>query len=522
MRKDGDFSALCGSWHRGSLPAAPGTGVPALLSGLHSRSQDVKERPPLRPARCRSAPFTPSRRCPPRGCPSVAVTPAEAPPPEPEERPGPSRLGEDGGCACGERPGAPTEPPPPTRARGAPAPSARRHPAQPRALTRPRSRPRAHPLGAARAAALGSSSASPPSWRAPAPASGPSGPRRAPRPPRAPAQVGRRRTAGTDPSPPDGTAASDGGPGAARCGGTGATRGVSGKGETPARPTDPTLFCLAARAWCQVAQKFTGGIGNKLCGKGRAAGPRGSVGCASGRGGGPGAAALSARPRVVVKRCCTETPRSPRIPAPGQPLGQRSRGRPALPAPATRSPAAAGEPTSTTRSCTQQVTALRGGPGAAAAPDTAVPRGTEPRTAARPLGVQNKRAPKPNKNENPELWSPRVARCEEERPSLCGPCGGDGGLRGGGTLLKLAVTSPFSRAPRPALLRDSAAAALPGARHRAASELGTAGTGLHRTRMAGQGLRAAAIFLFTSFPFLPEIRFPFFPRSPAVSRCLRN
>lgn len=48
-----------------------------------------------------------------------------------------------------------------------------------------------------------------------------------------------------------------------------------GSGETPpahARPHGPSArFSLTARAWCQVAQKFTGGIGNKLCGKDREA-----------------------------------------------------------------------------------------------------------------------------------------------------------------------------------------------------------------------------------------------------------
>lgn len=39
-------------------------------------------------------------------------------------------------------------------------------------------------------------------------------------------------------------------------------------------------LCLAsaARAWCQVAQKFTGGIGNKLCGEWWRAGEKGGQG----------------------------------------------------------------------------------------------------------------------------------------------------------------------------------------------------------------------------------------------------
>lgn len=49
-----------------------------------------------------------------------------------------------------------------------------------------------------------------------------------------------------------------------------------------ARPHGPfASFCLAARAWCQVAQKFTGGIGNKLCGKGREAPAAGGGGRAA-------------------------------------------------------------------------------------------------------------------------------------------------------------------------------------------------------------------------------------------------
>lgn len=41
---------------------------------------------------------------------------------------------------------------------------------------------------------------------------------------------------------------------------------VRPSGSPPVPPCSRLSF-LAARAWCQVAQKFTGGIGNKLCGE---------------------------------------------------------------------------------------------------------------------------------------------------------------------------------------------------------------------------------------------------------------
>ena len=186
----------------------------------------ARERPPLHPAR--SSPFIPSRRCPPGGIPPQPPPPKRLPP---SRRNGPSRPvpARTAAAPAGSVLGRPRSRPHP-RVPGAPPPP-------PFAATR-RSRALSHgrALGAARAAALSSSSASAPSWRAPAPVSGPSGPRRAPRPPRAPAQVGRRRAAGTGPSRPDGTAAFDGGPGAAGPGLSGWSRGRARPRPVPRTP----------------------------------------------------------------------------------------------------------------------------------------------------------------------------------------------------------------------------------------------------------------------------------------------
>lgn len=102
----------------------------------------------------------------------------------------------------------------------------------------------------------------------------------------------------------DGAAGTDGGSSPARLGWARLGGGVLGSGAgcrtrrprpAPVPADPPAPFSLAARAWCQVAQKFTGGIGNKLCGKGR--------GAPAARGGGEAARPRSAggRPRALPR-----------------------------------------------------------------------------------------------------------------------------------------------------------------------------------------------------------------------------
>lgn len=134
-----------------------------------------------------------------------------------------------------------------------------------------------------------------------------------------------------------------------------------------------------------MAQKFTGGIGNKLCGEcpGTGAGkvarsrPAGSkpsshlcirvsgVGVSwlrvgGSEGAGPGGGLTRPVLGVLTQPCSTETPRSRRRAAGANPRGSPP-GRP--PAPATRSPAAAPKRMSTTGFSTQQVNAPRGARG---------------------------------------------------------------------------------------------------------------------------------------------------------------
>lgn len=135
-----------------------------------------------------------------------------------------------------------------------------------------------------------------------------------------------------------------------------------------------------------MAQKFTGGIGNKLCGEcqhPRAGGewdrrrgkatfsalrpqPRSrGYSVRDGRGLGSRAQRAADRnpPDIFAQLCSTETPRSPRRAAGASPRGPPP-GRP--PVLATRSPAAVPKRTSTMHFCTQQVKAPRWAPGASA------------------------------------------------------------------------------------------------------------------------------------------------------------
>lgn len=122
-------------------------------------------------------------------------------------RPGQQRLRGAAAAARRSAPrGRPRETLPPTRARGAPAPSpaaAWRSRAHLHTRTLTLTHTRSGRLGC-RSPLLARPAGSPPPWQAPAPASGPSEPRRAPQPPRPPAQVGGRRAAGRD--RPDGAA----------------------------------------------------------------------------------------------------------------------------------------------------------------------------------------------------------------------------------------------------------------------------------------------------------------------------